>query len=104
MPSDGRSGQPCRGPGRERDLVVQSSLEAAGATLLAREVAGVRLGDPMALTAPCVALVLVQAIVYSSVRQAGEQFAAICAGSVIASAAQATTDDHTGPWHSACRC
>ncbi|MFE0180955.1 FUSC family protein [Streptomyces olivaceus] len=84
-----------RGPGRERDLVVQS-LKAAGAALLAWAVAGVWLGDPMALMAPWVALVLVQATVYSSVRQAGEQFAAICAGAVIASAAQAITDDHTG--------
>lgn len=84
-----------RGPGRERDLVVQS-LKAAGAALLAWAVAGVWLGDPMALMAPWVALVLVQATVYSSVRQAGQQFAAICAGALVASAAQAITDDHTG--------
>ncbi|WP_437062392.1 FUSC family protein [Streptomyces sp. enrichment culture] len=84
-----------QGPGRERDLVVQS-LKAAGAALLAWAVAGVWLGDPMALMAPWVALVLVQATVYSSVHQAWQQFAAICAGALVASAAQAITDDHTG--------
>ncbi|QUW95585.1 hypothetical protein KE639_06855 [Streptomyces sp. V17-9] len=84
-----------RGPGRERDLIVQS-LKAAGAALIAWAVAGVWLGDPMALMAPWVALVLVQATVYSSVRQAGQQFAAICAGALVASVAQAITDDNTG--------
>ncbi|WP_193783303.1 FUSC family protein [Streptomyces sp. E5N91] len=84
-----------RGPGRERDLVVQS-LKAAGAALIAWTVAGVWLGDPMALMAPWVALVLVQATVYSSVRQAGQQFSAICVGALLASAAQAITDDNTG--------
>ncbi|MGC9474093.1 FUSC family protein [Streptomyces sp. WG4] len=84
-----------QGPGRERDLVVQS-LKAAGAALIAWAVAGVWLDDPMALMAPWVALVLVQATVYSSVRQAGQQFTAICAGALMASAAQAITDDTTG--------
>ncbi|WP_199807503.1 FUSC family protein [Streptomyces sp. NRRL F-5650] len=84
-----------RGPGRERDLVTQS-LKAAGAALIAWAVAGVWLGDPMALMAPWVALVLVQATVYSSVRQAGQQFTAICLGALVASAAQAITDDNTG--------
>ncbi|MET8570852.1 FUSC family protein [Streptomyces sp. NPDC004783] len=84
-----------QGPGRERDLVVQS-LKAAGAGLLAWAVAGVWLGDPMALMAPWVAVVLVQATVYSSVRQGGQQFAAICLGSLVASGAQAITDDNTG--------
>ncbi|MFF9458855.1 FUSC family protein [Streptomyces flaveolus] len=84
-----------QGPGRERDLVVQS-LKAAGAGLLAWAVAGVWLDDPMALMAPWVAVVLVQATVYSSVRQAGQQFGAICVGSLVASAAQAITDDNTG--------
>ncbi|MBQ0912591.1 aromatic acid exporter family protein [Streptomyces sp. RM99] len=84
-----------QGPGRERDLVVQS-LKAAGAALIAWAVAGVWLDDPMALMAPWVALVLVQATVYSSVRQAGQQFTAICAGALVASAAQAITDDNTG--------
>ncbi|MFI8946257.1 aromatic acid exporter family protein [Streptomyces sp. NPDC053750] len=84
-----------QGPGRERDLVVQS-LKAAGAALIAWAVAGVWLDDPMALMAPWVALVLVQATVYSSVQQAGQQFAAICAGALAASAAQAITEDNTG--------
>ncbi|MFC7892066.1 aromatic acid exporter family protein [Streptomyces sp. NPDC057381] len=84
-----------QGPGRERDLVVQS-LKAAGAALIAWTVSGVWLDDPMALMAPWVALVLVQATVYSSVRQAGQQFTAICAGALVASGAQALTDDNTG--------
>jgi hypothetical protein len=72
------------------------SLKAAGAALIAWAVAGVWMDDPMALMAPWVALVLVQATVYSSVRQAGQQFAAICTGALVASAAQAITDDTTG--------
>ncbi|MEV5427791.1 aromatic acid exporter family protein [Streptomyces sp. NPDC052701] len=85
----------CRGPGRERDLVVQS-LKAAGAALLAWLVAGVWLGDPLALMAPWVALVLVQATVYSSLVQGARQCAAICVGTLVASAAQALTGDTTG--------
>ncbi|MEV5438411.1 aromatic acid exporter family protein [Streptomyces sp. NPDC052682] len=84
-----------RGPGRERDLVVQS-LKAAAAALLAWLVAGVWLGDPLALMAPWVALVLVQSTVYSSLVQGARQFTAICAGTLLASAAQALTDDTTG--------
>ncbi|MGW2382360.1 FUSC family protein [Streptomyces sp. NPDC001658] len=84
-----------RGPGRERDLVVQS-LKAAAAALLAWSVASVWLGDPMALMAPWVALVLVQATVYSSLRQAAQQWTAICAGTLLASAAQVLTDDTLG--------
>ncbi|MHC3467271.1 FUSC family protein [Streptomyces sp. 7R007] len=83
-----------RGPGRERDLVVQS-LKSAAAALLAWCVASVWLGDPMALMAPWVALVLVQATVYSSLLRAGQQFAAICTGTLLASAAQAVTGDAT---------
>nr|WP_205615596.1 FUSC family protein [Streptomyces harenosi] len=84
-----------RGPGRERDLVVQS-LKAAGAGLLAWCVARLWMGDPMALMAPWVAVVLVQATVYSSVRQATQLFTAMCAGTLVASGAQAVTDDTTG--------
>ncbi|MFE9774742.1 aromatic acid exporter family protein [Streptomyces sp. NPDC005931] len=84
-----------RAPGRERDLVVQS-LKAAAAALLAWLVARVWLGDPMALMAPWVALVLVQATVYSSLVQGTRQFAAICVGALVASGAQAVTDDTTG--------
>src|SRR4051794_41958320 len=61
-----------RGPGRERDLVVQS-LKAAGAALLAWFVASDWLGDPMALMAPWVALLLVQTTVYSSIRRGAPQ-------------------------------
>ncbi|KOG41765.1 FUSC family protein [Streptomyces resistomycificus] len=84
-----------RGPGRERDLVVQS-MKAAAAALLAWYVASYWLGDPMALMAPWVALVLVQATVYSSLRQAGQQFTAICVGALLASGAQWLTDDTLG--------
>ncbi|MGX5210711.1 aromatic acid exporter family protein [Streptomyces violaceus] len=82
-------------PGRERDLVVQS-LKAAAAAVLAWMVGGVWMGDPLALMAPWVALVLVQATVYSSLVQGARQFGAICVGTVLASAAQAITGDTTG--------
>ncbi|MEU6549523.1 aromatic acid exporter family protein [Streptomyces sp. NPDC046915] len=84
-----------RGPGRERDLMVQS-LKAAGAALLAWVVASDLLGDPLALMAPWVALVMVQATVYSSLRQAAQQVTAICAGTLLASAAQALTGNTLG--------
>jgi hypothetical protein len=91
----GRTGAAAvRAPGRERDLVKQS-LKAGGAGLLAWLVAGVWMDDPMALMAPWVAVVLVQATVYSSVRQAGQQFAAICVGTLVASGAQELTDNTT---------
>ncbi|MFJ7335621.1 aromatic acid exporter family protein [Streptomyces sp. NPDC101110] len=84
-----------RGPGRERDLVVQS-LKAAGAAVLAWVVGGVWMGDPLALMAPWVALVLVQATVFSSLVQGARQFGAICVGTLVASGAQAITDDTLG--------
>ncbi|MFF8594752.1 aromatic acid exporter family protein [Streptomyces sp. NPDC015220] len=84
-----------RGPGRERDLLVQS-MKAAAAALLAWLVAKDWLGDPMALMAPWVALVMVQATVYSSLRRAAQQSTAICAGTLLASAAQAVTGDTLG--------
>ncbi|CAM5559244.1 Integral membrane protein OS=Streptomyces albaduncus OX=68172 GN=FHS32_002637 PE=4 SV=1 [Streptomyces griseoloalbus] len=84
-----------RGSGRERDLLIQS-LKAALAALLAWLVAQVWLDDPMALMAPWVALVLVQATVYSSLVTGARQFAAICIGALVASGAQAVTDDNTG--------
>ncbi|WP_372487621.1 FUSC family protein [Streptomyces lomondensis] len=83
------------GPGRERDLVVQS-LKAAAAAVLAWLVGGVWMGDPLALMAPWVALVLVQATVYSSLMQGARQFGAICVGTLLASGAQAITGDTTG--------
>nr|WP_107083594.1 FUSC family protein [Streptomyces viridochromogenes] len=89
------AGAAWRGPGRERDLVVQS-LKAAGAALLAWLVGSVWLGDPMALMASWAALLLVQATVYSSLLRAAQQFAAICAGTVLASAALAVTGSTLG--------
>ncbi|MGW0336366.1 FUSC family protein [Streptomyces sp. NPDC003011] len=82
-------------PGRERDLVVQS-LKAAAAALIAWFVASYWLSDPMALMAPWVAMVLVQATVYSSLRQAAQQWTAMCTGTLLASAAQALTGDTLG--------
>ncbi|MFJ9905538.1 aromatic acid exporter family protein [Streptomyces sp. NPDC101152] len=84
-----------RSPGRERDLVVQS-LKAAGAAVLAWFVASDGMDDPMALMAPWVAVVLVQATVYSSLRRAAQQFGAICTGTVCASVAQAVTGNTLG--------
>ncbi|MFK4103309.1 aromatic acid exporter family protein [Streptomyces sp. NPDC019531] len=84
-----------RGPGRERDLLVQS-LKASAAAILAWLVAGVWMGDPMALMAPWVAVVLVQATVYSSLMQAARQFTAICAGALLASMALAVTGNTLG--------
>ena len=84
-----------RGPGRERDLVVQS-LKASAAAILAWLVAGVWMGDPMALMAPWVAVVLVQATVYSSLMQAARQLAAICCGTVLAAVALAVTGSTLG--------
>ncbi|MEU9170551.1 aromatic acid exporter family protein [Streptomyces sp. NPDC048420] len=83
------------GPGRERDLLVQS-LKASAAAILAWLVAGVWMGDPMALMAPWVAVVLVQATVYSSLMQAARQFAAICCGALLASMALALTGNTLG--------
>ncbi|MFJ4199897.1 aromatic acid exporter family protein [Streptomyces sviceus] len=85
----------CRGPGRERDLLVQS-LKASAAAILAWLVAGVWMGDPMALMAPWVAVVLVQATVFSSLVQAARQLAAICCGTVLASVALAVTGSTLG--------
>ncbi|MFG2456017.1 aromatic acid exporter family protein [Streptomyces sp. NPDC048523] len=84
-----------RGPGRERDLLVQS-LKASAAAILAWLVAGVWMGDPMALMAPWVAVVLVQATVFSSLIQAVRQLAAICCGAVLASVALAVTGSTLG--------
>ncbi|GGL64082.1 FUSC family protein [Streptomyces fumigatiscleroticus] len=84
-----------RGPGRERDLVIQS-LKAAAAALLSWSVARYWLDDPLAMMAPWVALVLVQATVYSSLRQAAQQFAAVCVGTLLASGAQALTGSTMG--------
>lgn len=84
-----------RGPGRERDLLVQS-LKASAAAILAWLVAGVWMDDPMALMAPWVAVVLVQATVYTSLMQAARQFTAICAGALLASVALAVTGNTLG--------
>lgn len=73
------------GPGRERDMVVQSG-KAALAAVLAWLAASRLLPDAFALMAPWVAVVLVQATVYRSVRQGLHQTLAITAGTVLAAA------------------
>ncbi|MFD0319130.1 FUSC family protein [Streptomyces flavalbus] len=89
------AGAAWRGRGRERDLAVQS-LKAAAAALLAWLVAREWLGDPMALMAPWVAVVLVRATVYGSLRQAAQQFTAICCGTLLATAAEVLTGSTLG--------
>ncbi|GAA1708811.1 FUSC family protein [Streptomyces yatensis] len=80
----------CRGPGRERDLVVQS-LKAAGAATLAWAVSGWWLRDPVALMAPWVAVVLVQATVFRSLFKGLQQLVAIAVGTLLAAGAEALT-------------
>lgn len=79
-----------RGPGRERDLLVQS-LKAAGAATLAWAVSGWWLKDPVALMAPWVAVVLVQATVYRSLFKGLQQLVAIAVGTLLAAGAEALT-------------
>ncbi|GDY47327.1 FUSC family protein [Streptomyces antimycoticus] len=79
-----------RGPGRERDLVVQS-LKAAGAATLAWAVSGWWLQDPVALMAPWVAVVLVQATVYRSLFKGLQQLVAIAVGTLLAAGTEALT-------------
>ncbi|GAA2456619.1 FUSC family protein [Streptomyces macrosporus] len=74
-----------REPGRERDLALQSG-KAALAALLAWLAASWLLPDAFALMAPWVAVVLVQATVYRSVRQGLHQTLAITAGTALAAA------------------
>ncbi|NJQ02640.1 FUSC family protein [Streptomyces zingiberis] len=71
-----------RGPGRERDLAVQS-LKAALAAVLAWLLSSWLLTDTLALMAPWVALVLVQATVYRSMARGAQQLAAIALGTVL---------------------
>ncbi|MYW06683.1 aromatic acid exporter family protein [Streptomyces sp. SID3343] len=72
-----------RGPGRERDLVVQSG-KAAFAAVLSWAVAGWWLRAPMAIMAPWVAIVLVQATVYRSVAQALQVLVSMAFGTLLA--------------------
>ncbi len=76
------------GPGRERDLLVQS-LKAALAAVLAWLLSSWLLPDTLALMAPWVAVVLVQATVYRSMAQGVRQLAAIALGTVLGTAALA---------------
>ncbi|MFD4576223.1 aromatic acid exporter family protein [Streptomyces sp. NPDC058417] len=83
------------GPGRERDIAVQA-FKAGVAAVLSWLVARVWLDDPMALLAPWVAILLVRTTVYGSIRQAAQQWTAVCVGTLGASAAQAVTGDTLG--------
>ncbi|WP_107119464.1 aromatic acid exporter family protein [Streptomyces longwoodensis] len=71
------------GPGRERDLVVQS-LKAALAAWVAWAVAGWWLQAPVAFVAPWVAVVLVESTVYRSIAHGLQQLGAIAVGTVMA--------------------
>ncbi|WAP54439.1 FUSC family protein [Streptomyces sp. S465] len=84
------AGRAWRAPGRERDLVVQS-LKAAAAATLAWAVSGWWLKDPVALMAPWVAVVLVQATVYRSLFKGLQQLVAIAVGTLLAAGAEALT-------------
>ncbi|MBO3682538.1 FUSC family protein [Streptomyces sp. NEAU-YJ-81] len=75
-----------RGPGRERDVVVQA-LKAAAAATLAWAISGWWLKDPVALMAPWVAVVLVQATVYRSLSKGLQQLVAIVMGTLLAAGA-----------------
>lgn len=76
------------GPGRERDLLVQS-LKSALAAVLAWVLSSWLLPDTLALMAPWVALVLVQATVFRSMARGAQQLAAIALGTVLGTAALA---------------
>ncbi|MBW8761087.1 MAG: hypothetical protein JF592_00695 [Microbacterium sp.] len=73
------------GPGRERDLAMQA-VKAALAAWIAWAVAGWWLKEPMAFVAPWVAIVVVESTVYRSIAHGLQQFAAIAAGTVMATA------------------
>ncbi|WP_406300837.1 aromatic acid exporter family protein (plasmid) [Embleya sp. NBC_00888] len=75
-----------RGPGCERDLVWQSA-KAALAAVLSWAVAGWWLRAPMAIMAPWVAIVLVQATVYRSVAHALQVLVSMTFGTLIAALA-----------------
>ncbi|MET9803214.1 aromatic acid exporter family protein [Streptomyces sp. NPDC006368] len=80
------------GPGRERDMAIQS-LKAAGAAILAWAVAGWWWQAPLALMAPWTAVALVQSTVYRSVRTGVQQVVLIATGTVLAAAAARLTGD-----------
>ncbi|MBQ0985627.1 FUSC family protein [Streptomyces sp. F63] len=76
------------GPGRERDVLAQS-LKSALAAVLAWLLSSRLLPDTLALMAPWVAVVLVQATVYRSMARGAQQLVAIALGTVLGTAALA---------------
>ncbi|WP_432075283.1 FUSC family protein [Streptomyces wuyuanensis] len=78
-----------RGPGSERNTLVQS-LKAAAAAVLAWAVTGWWWEAPMALMAPWAAVALVQSTVYRSLVSAVQQVAVIGFGAALAAGAAAT--------------
>jgi len=89
------TGRAWRQPGRERDLVVQSA-KAAFAAVLSWAVAGWWLRAPMAIMAPWVAIVLVQATVYRSVAQALQVLVSMTFGTLLAALAWVMTGSTIG--------
>ncbi|MFE0090054.1 aromatic acid exporter family protein [Streptomyces sp. NPDC058991] len=83
-----------RGPGRERNTLVQS-MKAAAAAVLAWAVAGWWWEAPMALMAPWAAVALVQSTVYRSLVSAVQQVVVIAFGAALAAGAAAATGNST---------
>ncbi|KAB2342647.1 FUSC family protein [Actinomadura rudentiformis] len=83
-----------RGPGRERDLLVQS-MKAALAALLAWMIAYEWLGAPLSFLAPWVALVMVHATVYQSVVKGVQQVLTVLIGLLAAAGGHLVTGDPT---------
>lgn len=77
-----RSAGRARAAGPEREQLIQSGKSAAAA-LIAWVIAAYLLHSPVALMAPWVALVLVQATVYRSVLKGLQQLVAIAVGAVL---------------------
>ncbi|MEU3449156.1 aromatic acid exporter family protein [Streptomyces thermolilacinus] len=84
----------CAGPGRERDLAVQS-LKAALAALIAWIIASQVLRAPMPFIAPWVAVALVRTTVYRSMAESLEQLGAIALGTTLATVTGMAVGDPT---------
>lgn len=82
------------GPGRERDLLIQS-LKAAAAAVLAWVIASDWLGAPLAFLAPWVALVMVESTVYRSVIKSAQQLLTVVAGVLAATGAYLAIGNRT---------
>lgn len=82
------------GPGRERDLLIQS-VKAAAAAVIAWVIASDWLGAPLAFLAPWVALVMVESTVYRSVVKSVQQLLTVVAGVLAAAGGSLVTGNRT---------